>query len=214
MLGLPLLGQPLDRAGRQAGGILAQQIPQRRPEVARREPVQVQDREHLGHLRRAPRVRRQDPRAEPLALPGLLVDPLVIDPRRPDRHCPRTDGHAPLPGATVADHQPLAILANLVHERAHVLVNLGLQRGGDHPTSALPRQIIERAASLVVLPDREPANICHGVPSFPASRRSVFVNREGTPPSSSRASTTSGYSSAPGECLDATSRRWGVGQYS
>jgi hypothetical protein len=35
------------------------------------------------------------------------------------------------------------------------------------------------------------------VPSFPASRRSVFVNREGTPPSSSSASTTSGYSSEP-----------------
>ncbi len=33
------------------------------------------------------------------------------------------------------------------------------------------------------------------MPSFPASRRSVFVNREGTPPSSSRVSTTSGYSS-------------------
>ncbi|MGO9975848.1 MAG: DUF5372 family protein, partial [Solirubrobacteraceae bacterium] len=43
----------------------------------------------------------------------------------------------------------------------------------------------------------EPANILHGVPSFPASRRSVFVNREGTPPSSSRVSTTSGYSSGP-----------------
>jgi site-specific DNA recombinase len=38
----------------------------------------------------------------------------------------------------------------------------------------------------------------HGVPSFPAFRRSVFVNREGTPPSSSRASTTSGYSSRVG----------------
>jgi hypothetical protein len=33
------------------------------------------------------------------------------------------------------------------------------------------------------------------VPSFPAFRRSVFVNREGTPPSFSRSSTTFGYSS-------------------
>ncbi len=36
------------------------------------------------------------------------------------------------------------------------------------------------------------------MPSFAASRRSVFVNREGTPPSSSGASTTSGYSSYAG----------------
>src|SRR3954468_4012834 len=59
------------------------------------------------------------------------------------------------------------------------------------------RKVIERDHDLVVvLPDGEPANIHHGVPSFSAFRRSVFSNREGTPPSSSSPSTTSGYSSA------------------
>jgi len=66
-----------------------------------------------------------------------------------------------------------------------------------HPARPLARQPVERDPNLVVvLPDREPANIHHGVPSFPAFRRSVFNNREGTPPSFSTPSTTSGYSSA------------------
>ena len=42
---------------------------------------------------------------------------------------------------------------------ADVLVDLGLERRRDHPASALPREIIERDATLVVLPDGEPANI-------------------------------------------------------
>ncbi|MCA1698287.1 MAG: hypothetical protein LC790_05020, partial [Actinobacteria bacterium] len=41
-----------------------------------------------------------------------------------------------------------------------------------------------------------PRNITHGVPSFAGfAGVSVLINREGTPPSSSRPSTTSGYSS-------------------
>ena len=160
VLSLPLLGEPLDRAGRQPRGVLPEQIPQRRHEVARREPVQVQDRQHLGHLRRPPRIRRQDPRAEPRALAGLLIHALVIHARRPDRHRPGADRDAPLPRATVPDHQPLAVLINHLHERAHVLVNLGLERPRDHPASALPREIIKRDPTIfVVLPDREPANI-------------------------------------------------------
>jgi hypothetical protein len=54
---------------------------------------------------------------------------------------------------------------------------------------------VQRDRDRIVLPDGEPANIVHGVPSFAAFRRSVLINREGTPPSSSTPSTTSGYSS-------------------
>ena len=73
VLGLPLLGQPLDRARRQPRGVLTQQIPQRRPEVPGSEPVQVQNRQHLGHLRLLPRIRRQDPRAEPLSGRDFII---------------------------------------------------------------------------------------------------------------------------------------------
>jgi hypothetical protein len=121
--------------------------------------MQVQDRQYLGDLRRAAGVRRQDPRAEPFALPRLLVDALVVDPRRADRERPRADRHAPFLRATITDDQPLAVLIDLVHERADVLVNLGLERRRDHPTRALTSEIIERAPTLIVLPDGEPANI-------------------------------------------------------
>lgn len=88
VLGLPLLSQSLDRARLQPRAVLAEQIPQGPTEVAGREAVQVQDRENLGHLRRSAGVRRQDLRAEPLALPSLLIVALVVDPRRADRHVP------------------------------------------------------------------------------------------------------------------------------
>jgi hypothetical protein len=121
--------------------------------------VQIQDRQHLGHLRGPPRVRRQDPRAEPLALPALLINALVVDARRADRDRPRPDRHAALPRTAVTDDQPLTVLIDLLHERADVLVNLDLERRGDHPPRALPREIIEREPTLIILPDGEPANI-------------------------------------------------------
>jgi hypothetical protein len=60
VVGLPLLAQPADRRRRQPRGVLTEQTLKRRPEVARRQTSEVQDREHLGHLRRPARVRRQD----------------------------------------------------------------------------------------------------------------------------------------------------------
>ena len=56
----------------------------------------------------------------------------------------------PLPGATVAHHQPLAVLAALVGEALDVVGSLGLQRGRDHPTRALARELVERDRDLIV----------------------------------------------------------------
>jgi hypothetical protein len=92
--------------------------------------------------------------------------------------------------------QPPAVLVALINQRRDVLIDLRPKRRRDHPPSALPSEIIQRDLQLlVVLPDREPANIHHGVPSCRPSPASVLINREGTPPSSSSPSTTSGYSS-------------------
>jgi len=100
----------------------------------------------------------------------------------------------------------MAILVELAGEPLDVIGDLGLQRGRDHPPSALPRERIKRRADLnVVLPKREPANILHGVPSFAAFRRTVLINREGTPPSSSDASTTSGHISTADRVVDSRS---------
>ena len=159
VVSLPLLAQPADRRGRQAGGVLTEEPLQRRAEVPGREATEVQDRDHLPDLRRPARVRRQDPRAEPLP-PALLIDALVVHARRADRDRPGPDRHLPLTRATVADHQPAPILVGLVAEPLDVLVGLSPKRGGDHPPRALPRQVIQRERDLLVaLPDGEPANI-------------------------------------------------------
>src|SRR5450755_330935 len=110
---LPLLAQPADRRRRQAGGVLAEQPLERGAEVPGRQAAEVQDRDHLSDLRRPPRIRRQDPRAEPLTL-TLLVDALVVDPGRADRDRPGPDRHLPLSRTAVADHQPVPLVVNLI----------------------------------------------------------------------------------------------------
>src|SRR5512147_3032634 len=100
---LPLLAHPGDRGRRQARGVLAEQLLERRLEVTGREPAEIQDRDHLTDLRRAPGVRGQDPRAEPLTLAGVLIDALVVHPRGLDRDRPGPDRHLPLPRSPVTD---------------------------------------------------------------------------------------------------------------
>ena len=78
-------GQPGDRRRGQPGTGTRGTAPT--PARSHRgQPVQVQQRQHLGHLRRLARPRRQDRRREPLPLTGVRVDPLVVDPRRGHRH--------------------------------------------------------------------------------------------------------------------------------
>ena len=78
---LPLRGQAGDGGGRQPGAG-AEELLQCRPEIAGRQAVQVQQRQHLTHLRRLARPGRQDRRGEPLALARVGVDAAVVDPRR------------------------------------------------------------------------------------------------------------------------------------
>ena len=49
---------------------------------------------------------------------------------------------------TVADHQPLAVLVDLVDQPRHVGVHLGLQRRGQHPPGALSDQFIQTRTQL------------------------------------------------------------------
>jgi hypothetical protein len=102
---LPGLGQPGDRRrGQPRPG--AEELLQRRHEVLRAQPVQVQQRQHLSHLRRPAAPRRQDQAAEPLLSAGGRVGALVVHPRRPDPDRARHRGHLSRPGMPVAHHQP------------------------------------------------------------------------------------------------------------
>jgi hypothetical protein len=139
---LPLPGEPGDRRRRQ---------PRRRPaellqgghEVPAGQPVQVQQGQHVGHLRRLPRPRRQDRRREPPPLTRGLIDALVVDPRRPDRYRTRGGGHLPRLVVAVADHQPPAVGVELVGALLDVGGDLSLQRRSQHPPGTLPGQLVQ-----------------------------------------------------------------------
>ena len=63
----------------------------------------------------------------------------------------------------------MPVTVQLIAEPLDVLVSLCLQRGGDHPPRALPRELIERERDLLVaLPDGEHANIRHRRAFLPA----------------------------------------------
>ncbi len=49
---------------------------------------------------------------------------------------------------TVADHQPLAVLVDLVDQARHVGVDLSLERGGQHPPGALPDDLVQPGRQL------------------------------------------------------------------
>jgi hypothetical protein len=145
------------------------------PEVAGREATQVEHRQHVADLRRAPCVARQDPRAKAPALAGLGIDTAIIHTRRAQRHRARADRQLALLGAAVAPDQAPAALVELLDERSDVLLDLGLERRRDHAPSTLAGELVEPDPLLVLLPDGEPANISHGVPSCRPSPASVLT---------------------------------------
>jgi hypothetical protein len=53
-----------------------------------------------------------------------------------------------LAGVPVAHHQPPAVLVPLGRTRGQVGVDLGLQRGGEHPPGALAGQLIQVQAQF------------------------------------------------------------------
>jgi hypothetical protein len=110
--------------------------------------MQVQQRQHLGHLGTAPTPRRQDHRAEPHPLASHRVDPAVIHPRRLHSDRPRRGQNLTPTGVAVADHQPPAMLVPLGRSGGQVSVDLGLQRGSQHPPGTLPGQLVQVQAQL------------------------------------------------------------------
>ena len=113
--------------------------------------MQVQQRQHLGHPRRLACPRGQDRRSEPFPLPSGRIGALVVDPRRPHRHRARRD-HLAFVVMTVADHQPVTILIDLLGMGDDVGRHLRLQGDREHLPRSLAHDLIEhRTARLVGL---------------------------------------------------------------
>jgi hypothetical protein len=145
-LGLPLGRQPGDHRGAQPGGG-AEEPRQRRSEVAGAHPVQVHQRQDLGHLGALAGPRRQDRRPEPAPLPGL-VHALVVHPG--SRHVDPTGGggDGSRLSMAVAHHQSPAPFVSLVGQPSDVGVHLGLEGGGEHPPGTVEDDLVERRAHL------------------------------------------------------------------
>jgi hypothetical protein len=112
--------------------------------------MQVQQGQHLGHLRALAAPRRQDHRTKADPLAGHQVSPTVVHPRRAHRNRPSHRRDLTLARVAVAHHQPPAVLVTLGQVGGEVGVDLGLQRGGQHPPGALARQLVQVQAQLVM----------------------------------------------------------------
>jgi hypothetical protein len=169
-LGLPLGGQPGNDRGRQARARAKERL-QRRDEIQAGQPVQIQQRQHLGHLRRAPTPAGQQPAVELHPLAGTWIDPPVVHPRSDDFDLADPGGDGAGRGVAVADHQPMAALIHQLGVRRDVGLDLGLQRHRQHPPGALAKQLVQVQGQL------DPCLIVNhytqhrGVPSSPALAR-------------------------------------------
>src|SRR6266496_527309 len=143
LLALPRLGQLGDHRRGQARG-RSQELAQRRTEVTGRQPMQVQQRQHLADPRGLAAPRRQDCRGEPLALAGGLIDALVVDPRRARLDRAGRAHHRARLGVTVAHHHPMPVLVEHLDQRVHVGVGLRAQRRGQHPPCPFAGDLVQR----------------------------------------------------------------------
>jgi hypothetical protein len=126
-----------------------EELRERRHEVLGRQPVQVQKRQHLGHLRGAPCVRRQDHALEPTPLPGVLVDPAIVHPRCLNPECAGSRDQAPGSGVAVSHHQGVAALVPGVAVSLQVGVHLGLERDRQHPLGTQATDLIQGEGELL-----------------------------------------------------------------
>lgn len=146
---LPLAGQPGDR-GRRQPCTRAEKLLECRPEIPRRQPVQVQQRQHRADLRTLACPRRDDLRREPLTFTSFRVDPLVVDPRCPHRHRTSSGHHLPLVVVAVTHHQPTTVLIDLIGELIDIDSDLGLQGCGEHLPGPVAHDLIEDRPVIVV----------------------------------------------------------------
>jgi hypothetical protein len=142
--GLPLGGQPGDDRGAQPGRGAEERL-QRGHEVHAGQPVQVQQRQHLGHLGATPTPAGQDQALKLHPLAGHRVDPPVVDPGADHLDLPGRGRDLARLGMSVAPDQSMPALVGQLVVGGQVDVDLGLQRGRQHPPRALTHELVQIA---------------------------------------------------------------------
>jgi hypothetical protein len=133
--------------------------------------MQVQQRQHLGHLGAPPAPAGQDHALELLALAGGGVHPPVVDPRADHLDLAHPGGQRASRSVPVADHQPVAVLIDQLGMRGDVGLHLGLQRGRQHPPGTLAEQLVQIGRQLGSCLVVNHYTQHRGVPSSPAFAR-------------------------------------------
>ena len=114
--------------------------------------MQIQQRQHLTHLRGLACPGRQNRRGKPLPLTRIGVDTAVVDPRRFHLHGTGRGQHLTRLVIAVADHQSVTVLVTLISECGDVRGDLGLQGSGQHlPGSVADDLVQQRPAGLAAV---------------------------------------------------------------
>ena len=147
MLGLPGLGEPAHRGGRQARP-RAEELAQGGGEVSRRQAPQVEQGQDLGDLGRFAHVDGQDGRAVVLSFPA------VVDARCLHLDHPGAGHDLSLFGVAVADHEPFARLVDDLGVSVEVSPAFGQQGGGQHLARGQAAQLVQVDGCGVILHPR------------------------------------------------------------
>lgn len=133
--------------------------------------MQVKQGKHLGHLRGATGVGRQDGASEPVSLAGGRIDAAIVHPVGLHLDGARARDHGPGPGVAVSDHQGAATIVPGVFVPLEVGVHLGLERDREHPLGTASADLIEREGELLA------SVVCSGYPEHrrTSSRRRVYA---------------------------------------
>jgi len=114
--------------------------------------MQVQQRQHLGHLWGLARPGGQDRRGKPLPLTGIGIHPAIVDPRRGHPHRTRGGQHLPLTVVAIAHHQAPTVLVAVIGELLNIGGDLSLQCRSQHlPGTVADDLIQQRPTSTAVV---------------------------------------------------------------
>lgn len=110
--------------------------------------MQVEQREYLADLRGLAAPGRQDRGGEPLTLARLLVDAFVVHPWRLHLYCAGRGGDFPGLVVAVAHHHATATFVAFINQLGYVGVVFGLQCAGQHPSCALPDDLVDQGGTV------------------------------------------------------------------